>query len=166
MLGSTIVIIFWSNKLITLLTHRCIARTMAPTFLFFLAFLLPPSSVSTAVDVSTLDIHTVPCNSMTASCECWQNADVCVFRLSIQIFNSFTRYYIDPNFGELIQLGRAYYFGEDGNLYGHTGPRHPFCGNFTESPLDTCTPVYTFDGSTFKSFIGVNGQVPGPALIV
>ena len=26
--------------------------------------------------------------------------------------------------------------------------------------------MYTFDGSTFKSFIGVNGQVPGPALIV
>ena len=27
-------------------------------------------------------------------------------------------------------------------------------------------PAYTFDATTFKSFIGVNGQVPGPTLIV
>ena len=139
---------------------------MSPTFLFLLTLLLPTTWVSAAVDVSTLDIHNVPCDSLTTACECRQNADVCVFNLTIQLFHSFARYYIDATYGELITTARTYYFGDDGELYGHTGPTHPFCRNFTSSPLDACTPVYTFDGSTFKSFIGVNGQVPGPALIV
>ena len=139
---------------------------MAPTFLFLLTLLLPTAWVSAAVDVSTLDIHNVPCNSRTTSCECRQDADVCVFSLSIQLFHSFTRYYVDPTFGELVRLGRLYYFGEDGKLYGHTGPRHPFCPNSTEDDLTECAPVYTFDGSTFKPFVAVNGQVPGPSLTV
>jgi len=99
---------------------------MAPTFLFLLTILFPTTWVSAAVDASTLDVHNVPCNSRTTSCECRQDADVCVFSLIIQLFHSFTRYYIDSNFGELVRIGRVYYFGEDGNLYGHTGPRHPF----------------------------------------
>ena len=154
------------NRAYLLSAHRSVARTMAPIFLFLLALLLPTTWVSAAVDVSTLDVHNVPCNSTTTACECRENADMCVFNISIGLFHSFSRYYIDTTYGELVQAARIYYFGEDGELYGHTGPVHPFCRNFTDSPLDTCTPVYTFDGSTFKSFVGVNGQVPGPSLIV
>ena len=139
---------------------------MVPTFLFLLTLLLPTAWVSATIDASTLDVHTVPCNSMTTSCECRQDADVCEFSLSIRFFHSFTRYYIDTTYGEIIQVARPYYFDEQGDLYGHPGPGHPFCTNFTNSSFDYCTPPYIFDGSTFKSFIGVNGQVPGPTLIV
>ena len=140
---------------------------MAPTFLFLLA-LLPTAWVSAAVDVSTLDIHNVPCNAMTTACECREDADVCVFNLTIGLFHSFSRYYYDPiyNPAELINTARPYYFDDNGNLVGHAGPTHEWCYNATEDDLSECTPTNTFDGSTFKSFVGMNGQVPGPSLIV
>ena len=134
--------------------------------LFLLTLLLPIASVSAAIDASTLDIHTVECNHTTTSCECRQDADVCVFSLQIELLHSFTRYIINPQFGERVQLARVYYFGDDGNLYGHPGHLHQFCRNVSENDVNECTPAYTFDGSTFRYFIGVNGQVPGPALIV
>ena len=139
---------------------------MAP-IIFLLTLLLPIMCVSAqVVDVSTLDVHTVPCNHTTASCECRQNADVCIFSLQIELLHAFTRYFIDPQAGERVNVARVYYFGDDGQLYGHTGPSHPFCANATESDVSQCTATQTFDASTFKPFIGVNGQVPGPNLIV
>ena len=146
--------------------HRSVVSTMAPTFLFLLALLLPTAWVSAAVDVSTLDIHNVPCNATTTACECREDADVCVFNISIALFHSFARYFIDPTYGELIQTARIYYFDDNGKLVGHPGPTHPFCTMAGEDDLSHCTPTYTFDGTTFKSFVGVNGQVPGPSLIV
>ena len=133
---------------------------------FLLTLLLPITCVSAAVDVNTLDVHTVPCNYTTTSCECRQNADVCIFTLRIELRHSFTRYYIDPQNEQQATAARVYYFGDDGNLYGHTGPNHPFCLNATEDNITECTPTFTFDASTFRAFIGVNGQVPGPTLIV
>ena len=66
-------------------------------------------------------------------------------------------------------MGRVYYFSDDdndGNLYGHTGHDHDHCPNATEDNVTECSPPYLFDGSTFRPFIGINGQVPGPTLIV
>ena len=138
---------------------------MAP-LIFLLTLLLPITCVSAQVDVSTLDVHTVSCNHTTPACECRQDADVCVFSLQIELLHAFTRYFIDPQAGERIHVARVYYFGDDGKLYGHTGPQHPFCLNATEDDVSQCTATQTFDASTFKPFIGVNGQVPGPNLIV
>ena len=154
------------NSTNPLSAHRSVAVTMAPTFLLLLALLLPTAWVSAAVDVSTLDIHNVPCTATTTACECRQDADVCVFNISIALFHSFARYYVDSQYGELINTARIYYFDDEGKLVGHPGPGHPFCPNAAEEDLSECTPTYTFDGSTFKSFVGVNGQVPGPSLIV
>ena len=134
--------------------------------IFLLTLLLPITCVSAQVDVSNLDVHTVPCTHTTTSCECRQNADVCIFTLKIELLHAFTRYFLDPQGGERVNIARVYYFGDDGQLYGHTGPGHPFCLNATENDVSQCTPTYTFDASTFKPFIGVNGQVPGPNLIV
>ena len=133
--------------------------------MFLLILLFPIASISAAIDASTLDVHTVASNHTTRSCECRQDANVCVFSLQIEQLHSFTRYIINPQFGERVQLARVYYFGDDGNLYGHPG-HHQFCRNVSEDDVSECTPAYTFDGSTFRYFIGVNGQVPGPALIV
>ena len=134
--------------------------------IFLFTLLLPIMCISAQVDVSKLDVHTVPCNYSTTSCECRQTADVCIFTLRIELRHSFTRYYIDPQNEQQTTAARVYYFGDDGQLYGHTGPNHQFCLNATEDNITECTPTFTFDASTFKAFIGVNGQVPGPTLIV
>ena len=156
------------NRENTLSTYRSVASIMAPTFLFLLALLLPTAWVSAAVDASTLDIHNVTCTAMTTVCECRENADVCDFNITIGLFHSFVRYIFDPSYdaAELINTGRPYYFADNGSLVGHTGPTHPLCSFTPEDDLSQCTPAYTFDASTFKSFVGVNGQVPGPTLIV
>ena len=133
---------------------------------FLLIFLFPIVGISAAIDASTLDVHTVTCNHTTTSCECRQDADVCVFSLQIELLHSFSRYIIEPEFGERVDVARVYYFGDDGNLYGHPGHNHQFCANASEDDVSECTPAHTFDGTTFKSIIGVNGQVPGPVLIV
>ena len=137
---------------------------MAPAI--FLLSLFFPIASSSGASSSTLDVHTVACNHTTTSCECRQDADVCVFSLQIELLHSFTRYIINPQFGERVQLAHVYYFGDDGNLYGHPGHIHQFCRNVSEDDVSECTPAYTFDGTTFRYFIGVNGQVPGPTLIV
>ena len=131
---------------------------------FLLTLLLPITCVSAAGDES--NVHNVTCNTTTTSCECDQDADECIFSLQVKLRHSFARYYIDPQNSEQAELARVYYFGDDGDLYGHTGPAHPFCLNATENNVSECTPAYIFDGSTFRPFVGVNGQVPGPTLIV
>ena len=139
---------------------------MAP-IVFILALLLPITCASAQVDASTLDVHTVPCTPTTTSCECRQNADVCVFTLKIELLHAFTRYYINPDNEERVQVARVYYFADDGNLYSHPAQLdHDFCINTTEDDVSQCSPTYTFDATTYKPFIGVNGQVPGPNLIV
>ena len=47
-----------------------------------------------------------------------------------------------------------------------SGHLHQFCRNVSEDDVNECTQAHTFDVTTFRSFIGVNRQVPGPALIV
>ena len=89
---------------------------MAP-IVFLFTLLLPIMGVSAQVDVSTLDVHTVPCNHTTLSCECRQNADVCIFTLQIELLHAFTRYFIDPNAGERVNIARVYYFGDDGHNF-------------------------------------------------
>ena len=140
---------------------------MAPVILLF-TLLLPITCVSAAVDVSKLKLHTVPCNETTTSCECRQEADVCIFTFRIERRQSFTRYHIDPKSTKqpTATVARPYYFAENGSLLSHPGPQNPFCKNTPENDVSKCTPTYTLDGSTYRSFIAVNGQVPGPNLIV
>ena len=118
---------------------------MASVILLF-TLLLPITCVS-AVDVSKLDVHTVPCHQTTTSCECRQNADVCIFTLQVERRQSFTRYLIDPQSTKQATstVGRNYYFDDDGQLQSHTGPVHPFCINASEYNVSTCTPAYTLD---------------------
>ena len=132
--------------------------------ILLLSLLLPITCVSARVDASTLNVHNVTCNTTTTSCECPNDADICVFSLQVKLRHSFTRYYIDSQNSEQAEMGRVYYFSDDdndGNLYGHTGHDHDHCPNATEDDVTECSPPYLFDGSTFRPFIGINGQVPG-----
>ena len=152
----------------TLFTYRSVSA-MSPAVLFLLALFLPTTWVSATIDShNSSDIHEVPCGYMTTSCPCRHNASVCVFNLKVRRFHSFSRYYIDKSTGsdELIRLARLYYFNDTtGDLLPHKpdkGP--PLC--IYPSDTESCTQPHTFDGSTFRSVVGVNGQVPGPTLIV
>ena len=157
------IIILSVHECNTLFTYRSVSA-MSPAVLFLLALFLPTTWVSATID--SKDIHEVLCDYTTTSCECSPNAKVCVFNLKVRRFHSFSRYYIDKSTGsdELIRLAKLYYFNDTtGDLLPHKSGL-PFCNE--PSDTENCTQPHTFDGSTFRSVVGVNGQVPGPTLIV
>ena len=119
------------------------------------------------VAVSCLSIHNVTCNLRTSHCRCKENADVCVFSLHITKLHTFMRYQIHDNINELGTSGKIYYFDDNGDLRSHPVSMAIVnnCANLTENDT-SCTPAFTVDGITYRSFIAVNGQMPGPTLIV
>ena len=123
--------------------------------------------LQTTVVVSCLRVHNVTCNLWTTNCRCKENADVCVFNLQITKLQTFTRYQIHDNINEPGVTGRIYYFEDNGDLkplpLAVTTTTH--CENLKENDT-SCTPAFTADGITYRSFVAVNGQMPGPTLIV
>uniref|UniRef100_A0A1X7UIG2 Hint domain-containing protein n=1 Tax=Amphimedon queenslandica TaxID=400682 RepID=A0A1X7UIG2_AMPQE len=108
----------------------------------------------------------VPCNHNTPVCKCTATdpTDVCEFRLDIEMLQTFTRYVVDATGDSRGTAGRVWNYNDAGNLQpqGSEGP----CG--VDIPLgdNRCTDPFTVDGYTFRSFIAVNGRIPGPTLIV
>ena len=94
-----------------------------------------------------------------AVCEC--NKDVCYFKLVIEHLQTFTAYEKDAPIGT---RGRVYYIDSNGDL----SPARRVQLNSTRAcdVLESCTQPNTVDGSTYRSFIAVNKQIPGPTLIV
>ena len=90
-----------------------------------------------------------------AVCECTE--EICYFRLVIEHLQTFTAYEEDAARGT---RGRVYYIDDNGQLVTATD------GRTACEDLSTCTEVHTVDGSTYRSFIAVNKQLPGPMLIV
>lgn len=117
------------------------------------------------LDVSCLNVHNVTCNLKTTSCKCRESADVCVFNLQITQLHTFMRYQIHDEINELGTAGKIHYFDDKGDLRSHPLSVVTTCVNVTEDDT-SCTPAFTVDGVTFRSFIAVNGQMPGPTLIV
>ena len=92
-----------------------------------------------------------------AVCEC--EIDVCYFRLVIEHLQTFTAYEEDAARGT---RGRVFFIDDAGGL-------SPARSNGADRPcndLRNCTDPHTVDGSTYRSFIAVNKQIPGPTLIV
>ena len=120
-----------------------------------------------AVAVSCLKIHNVTCNLKTTHCQCQESADICVFNLQITTLHTFTRYQIHDETNELGTTGKLHYFDDNGDLRPHPLQLTSVvtCANLTENDT-SCTSAFTVDGVTFRSFIAVNGQIPGPTLIV
>lgn len=56
-------------------------------------------------------------------------------------------------------MARVYYFGEDGNLYGHPRHLHRFRQDVSEDDVSLCTTAHTFDGSTFRPFANHVGKL-------
>ena len=108
-------------------------------------------------------IQHVPCTYDQANCRCDRNADVCIFNLQIEALQTFTRYDVEQSTMERSGVGHVWYFSEDGEL-----KPHPSGTTVCTLPLanNSCTQPITVDGATFRSVIAVNGQIPGPTVIV
>jgi len=110
--------------------------------------------------------ETLNCEYGKPSCECAADADVCRFNLEIDEIRTFTSYQklsLDEPTGIAMRgaLGVIYYFGEDGTPT-------PLQTNRECSSLSNvnCTNPQFVDGKTYRLAIAVNGQIPGPTLIV
>ena len=125
-------------------------KTIRMGFRIFIMFLL---FFNTAAQSYTCD--DTPENNKGGVCEC--DADICYFKLVIEHLQTFTAY---ENSAARGTQGRVYYFNSNGSLEPAT-KNGMACEN-----LSQCTKVHTVDGSTYRSFIAINKQIPGPTLIV
>ena len=116
-----------------------------------------------------IDRHTVPCGAQQKVCECRQDANECEFTLIIEKLYTFTSYKLetDETTGDYFaETGTPYYFNASGSLKPSLNGETP-CYTERENFSDiSCTVPQTVDGNTYRPFIGVNGLIPGPILIV
>ena len=118
-----------------------------------------------------VNAEVVTCNHNTPVCECTRTSDEsCEFMFDIEMLQTFTRYVVDDTGDSRGTAGRVWYYDSAGNLQ----PLGPRSNNGIPNPCESdipigdrrCTDPFTVDGETFRSFIAVNGRIPGPTLIV
>ena len=113
----------------------------------------------------------VPCIDQQKSCTCSETAEVCEFTLRIEQRQTFTSYKLDPITRQQTVDGAVYFVSEDG--YQLANPESEFC-NFMGVTLRTdedftsrnCSAPMTVDGVSYRSLYSINGQTPGPTLVV
>lgn len=101
------------------------------------------------------------CDTAMTTCTCPDitEAEVCRIELTVQDLLTFTRYQLNTPPGT---QGRVYFINETGQLQNIPLPPQ---GN--SNCLNTnCTEANTVDGRTFRSFLAINGRIPGPTLVV
>ena len=113
---------------------------------------------------ASVNAEVVTCNHNTTICECVESTDeVCEFTLDIEMLQTFTRYLLDDSSDSRGTAGSVWLINDEGE-WKAVDPTDTLCGT---SITDTrCTQPFGVDGYTFRSFIGVNGRIPGPTLIV
>ena len=97
------------------------------------------------------------CNKEMTVCSCPQNEQICHFELAIEHLITFVRYSHNSPSGT---AGKPYFINDDGELQRIT--------TFTDKETcneTNCTQANTADG-LYRTFIGINGRLPGPTLIV
>ena len=110
--------------------------------------------------------ETLHCEHSNTNCECREDAPLCIFKLEIdeiQTFTSYKKLPVDGRSGVAMRgtQGVVYYFGEDGTPLPLQPNRE--CSNITNI---NCTDPQFVDGKTYRLAIAVNGQIPGPTLVV
>ncbi|PFX15861.1 Laccase-16 [Stylophora pistillata] len=110
--------------------------------------------------------ETLNCEYGNPTCKCRKWKKVCIFNLEIDEIRTFTSYQKlsdDEPTGIALRgaQGVSYYFDRHGIPL-------PLQSNRTCSTLDRakCTYPQFVDGKTYRLAIAVNGQIPGPTLIV
>ena len=118
------------------------------------------------IELTSAFEQTVNCEYGNPSCECVRYAVVCTFNLEIDEIRTFTSYQklsVDEPTGIAMRgsQGVIYYFDD-------LGTPQPLQTNRSCATLDSskCTNPQFVDGKTYRMGIAVNGQIPGPTLIV
>ena len=106
------------------------------------------------------------CGYGTPVCECKPEADVCIFNLEIDEIRTFTSYRKYP--GDKIDVqdteGVIYSIGADGEQRPLEQHKERHCAKHSNSA--DCSEPQFVDGKSYRMAIGVNGQIPGPTIIV
>ena len=128
----------------------------------------------TPVQAQNIDRDVVSCGIQQRACVCRPDADECEFTLVISELQTFTSYTIED--GDLneqkrlpykLESGTPYYIDGMGTLRSSRNSSEASCFTDVENfSRISCTVPQTVDGKTYRSYIGINGLVPGPTLIV
>ena len=123
--------------------------------------------------VTTADTDQPGCGYQERVCECDVTAKECYFQLEIEELQTFTSYKLVPSENGGLVRGRvaaqSYFIDDNGKLVPTDRPsRDPArCILYREKFLENnCSEPMTVDSRTYNMFIGVNGLIPGPTLIV
>ena len=120
-----------------------------------------------AVQVAVVVSVVVQCDHKTEICDCSSTIyeDTCEFTLEIEHLQTFTRYQVTPDGMSRGTAARVWYINETGDFNYHS---EPVGSTVCKVPIDdkSCTEPFAVDGYTFRSFIAINGRIPGPTLIV
>ena len=114
----------------------------------------------------------VPCRYQQEACECNEDWRECEFELEIEELQTFTSYQLQEGRMPVRGSGGATYYFNDRGEYVSVREDAGSCyitPPFTSEEIfqdNDCSIPATVDGKTFRSFIGVNGLIPGPTLIV
>jgi FtsP/CotA-like multicopper oxidase with cupredoxin domain len=98
------------------------------------------------------------CNDDMTACSCPKADEVCRFEFSVERLITFTRYVRDTPLGS---AGKSYFINDTGEL-----EHIPLSPDQTGCNATNCTQANTADGATYRTFIGINGRLPGPTLVV
>ena len=108
------------------------------------------------------DRHVVDCGYAVPVCECRRSADECEFDLEVDEMRTFTSYQTFSAGGKTFRgtiLGVIFNINDDGDL-------QPIRDNTLCSDNPNCTNPLLVDGKSYRLVFAVNGQMPGPDLIV
>ena len=116
----------------------------------------------------------VECSYQQESCTCNQDEDTCEFSLYIEELQTFASYRLNKESSIRDIPGRTYFLNSSGFYPAVTSEELDFndvcdasSAVFDESFTSIgCSVPMTVDGITYRRFIGVNGSIPGPTLIV
>ena len=113
-------------------------------------------------------VETLYCEYGKSSCECNETAEFCIFNLEIdeiQTFTSYEKLFVNEPTGIATRgfEGVGYYINESGIPVLVDNRTRGQCATLNNSH---CTSPQFVDGKTYRMAIAVNGQIPGPTLIV
>ena len=113
------------------------------------------------------------CGYQEHVCECDVTANECYFQLEIEELQTFTSHNLVPSENGGLVRGRdaasSYFINLKGELVPSDLPEEnpTRCIIYGENFRDyNCSEPMTVDSRTYNTFIGVNGLIPGPTLIV
>ena len=120
--------------------------------------------------ILSMKSDTPECGYGIPVCECKESAQTCVLNLEIDeimTFTSYQKFKVGLSEGLAVRgtQGVIYNIDEEtGNAVPHPIYKGRKCGENWSS--EECTDPQFVDGKTYRMAVGVNGQIPGPTLIV